>query len=157
MNITFEAVTSNSVTVLLEMLSALYLEDGERPMPPGFSRRAAESLIAQPLFGGVWFVVLNGERVGYLVVTFSFSFEYGGRDGLVDELWIAPNQRGRGIGSHALAFAEEYCRQQGVVAIHLEAYGENDAMRLYTRAGYRPHDSTYFTKWLTPDGNPPNA
>ena len=41
--------------------------------------------------------------IGYIVVTFGWSLEFGGMDGFVDEIYIRPGVRGRGLGTELLS------------------------------------------------------
>ena len=87
--------------------------------------------------------------VGYIVLTFGYSFEYHGRDSFIDELYIEPQYRRQGIGKRAMQFVEERARELGVNAIHLEVDQGNDpAAELYRRAGYDDHSRFLMTKWL---------
>jgi GNAT superfamily N-acetyltransferase len=87
--------------------------------------------------------------VGYVAVALGFSFEYRGREAFVDELLIAESHRGRGLGGEALEVAEEYCREQGVNALHLEVERHREkALELYRRRGFEDHNRYLMTKWL---------
>ena len=105
--------------------------------------------LASPDLGQAW-VFLDGETpVGYLVLTFGYSFEYHGRDSFIDELYIEPQYRRQGIGKRAMQFVEERARELGVNAVHLEVDRGNDAAaELYRRAGYDDHARFLMTKCL---------
>jgi len=86
---------------------------------------------------------------GYLVLGFGFSVEFGGRDALLDEFYVAPEDRGQGIGRAALDFALEQCRAAGIRAVHLEADHFNQrAHEFYLRCGFKDHARHLMTKWL---------
>ncbi len=114
-------------------------------------REVLRKLLVSPELGHAW-VFFDGEiPVGYVVLTFGYSFEYHGRDSFVDELYIEPLYRRRGIGRRAMEFLEERARELGVNAIHLEVDRGNDpAAELYRRAGYDDHARFLMTKWLKP-------
>ena len=79
--------------------------------------------------------------VGYIAVTFGWSIEFGGLDGIVDELYIRPAVRKRGMGSEALHGISMALRDAGVRALHLEVDRDNDtAQRLYGRTGFQARD-----------------
>ena len=40
--------------------------------------------------------------IGYIVICFGWSVEFGGLDAIIDELYIRPGVRGRGIATEAL-------------------------------------------------------
>ncbi len=101
--------------------------------------------------GRAW-IFCDGETpVGYIVLTFGYSFEYHGRDSFIDELYIEPQYRRQGIGKRAMQFVEERARELGVNAIHLEVdQGNHSAEELYRRAGFDDHSRFLMTKWLKP-------
>ena len=115
-------------------------------------RGVLQKFLASPDLGRAW-VFLDGETpVGYIVLTFGYSFEYHGRDSFIDELYIEPQYRRQGIGRRAMQFVEESACELGVNAIHLEVdQGNNPAAELYRRVGYEDHARFLMTKWLKPD------
>lgn len=79
--------------------------------------------------------------VGYVIVTFGWSVEFGGMDGFIDELYIRPPVRGRGMASEVLISLPNALAQGGIKALHLEVERTNDtASRLYTRAGFKARE-----------------
>lgn len=75
--------------------------------------------------------------IGYIIITFGWSLEFGGMDGFIDELYIRPGVRGRGIASETLQTLPKALGDAGLVALHLEVNTQNDtARRLYTRVGF---------------------
>ena len=81
--------------------------------------------------------------MGYLVVAFGYSLELRGKDAFVDELYVAPAHRGRGLAKGALREAESRCHEAGIRALHLEVRPDNaQARRLYASAGYQ--DRKYY-------------
>jgi len=68
---------------------------------------------------------------------------------LLDEFFVDSAWRSQGIGTQALAFAEEWCRSRGLRALRLEVGHENPrALGLYQRTGFEVHDRHLMTKWL---------
>lgn len=120
-----------------------YAFDGEA------ARHAIATLIGDPSLGRLWAIDGGGTVVGYLVLTLGYSLEYRGRDAFVDELYVAPSHRGRGLGREAMALAEATCRDLGVRALHLEVERENATAReLYRRTGFVDHTRILMTKRL---------
>mmetsp|Transcript_6985 Transcript_6985/g.11259 ORF Transcript_6985/g.11259 Transcript_6985/m.11259 type:complete len:110 (-) Transcript_6985:2382-2711(-) len=79
--------------------------------------------------------------IGYIVVTFGWSVEFGGMDGFVDELYVRPGVRGRGIASEVLISLPRALAGAGLKALHLEVGAANEnAARIYSRAGFRLRD-----------------
>ena len=113
------------------------------------SRANLARLLGDATLGRLWVMDEGGEVIGYLLLAFGFSLEFRGRDAFVDELYVAPGHRGRGLGTLALSLATEDCREFGVRALHLEVerYKEG-AQALYRRAGFVDHDRYLMTKWI---------
>ena len=83
--------------------------------------------------------------IGYVVITFGWSVEFGGLDAIIDELYIRPGVRGRGIASEALIALPRALAGGGLRAIHLEVDRDNAAaVKLYRRAGFRERDRYMF-------------
>ena len=59
--------------------------------------------------------------IGYVVICFGWSLEMGGMDGFLDEIYIRPGVRGRGIGSEVLQNLPKALAGAGLKALHLEA------------------------------------
>lgn len=85
--------------------------------------------------------------VGYCVLAWGWSIECGGREAVLDELYV--RARRRGIGSELLRCAEATCREHGVLRVFLETEAPNDAARrLYTRHGFTTETSIWMSKLL---------
>lgn len=112
-------------------------------------RKALEGLMASPEQGGAWTIQADGRPAGYLILTVGYSLEFHGRYALLDELFLDAEWRGRGIGTGALAFAEEWSRGRGLRAVRLEVGHHNPgALRLYRRYGFSAPDRHLLTKAL---------
>ena|SRR5450432_2479668 len=109
------------------------------------------ALFAQPQLGRIFVVVDQSEVVGYVLLAFSFSLEYGGRTAFIDEFFIGAAGRGRGLGNKVLAFIESFCRECSIKAVLLEAEETNPrAAALYARSGYTFHGRRLMTRVLDP-------
>jgi GNAT superfamily N-acetyltransferase len=95
------------------------------------------ALLAAPNMGQVWVLESDGQAAGFVVLTVSFSMEYGGLRGFVDDFFVAKQFRRRGLGSLALQAVKEECAGQGVRALLVETGAANDAaLSVYHRAGF---------------------
>ena len=130
------------------MMAQLYSQSSS-PFDAARARRSTETLLTEPEFGGVWMIDLDGALAGYIVLVLGYSLEFGGRFGLLDELFVAENFRGMGLGTQALAFAGEQCRARGWQALRLEVGQKNlRAQSLYQWSGFHMHDRFLMTKWM---------
>ena len=115
------------------------------------TRRILGQLIEDRQLGHA-FLVCDGESVvGYVLLGFSFSLEYGGRTAFIDEFFIVPAGRGRGLGKVVLKFVESVCREHGIAAISLEAEDTNPrAAAMYAQSGYEALGRHLMTRLLDP-------
>ena len=111
----------------------------------GFARRWKSCWRIRDL-GRAWPVREDGRAVGYAVMSFD-SLEYG-RNAWVDEIFIAKEARGKGLGERVMDFVERAAREAGVTAIHLQVNRGNKAIDLYRRRGFEEHERSLMTKSL---------
>lgn len=109
-------------------------------------QQAAEELTARRRWGVILLADENDQPVGYGAVCYGFSVEFGGRDAFVDEIYVRPSARGRGVGRSLLEEMIGHCRLEGIRALHLEVDAGNDrAAALYERLGFARQDSSMMT------------
>jgi GNAT superfamily N-acetyltransferase len=141
-------VESGDLVLVLELMRGLYDCD-QIPFDAARAIRALAELQTDPSQGSAWLVEQGGAAVGYAVLTFGFSLEFGGRYALLDELFILAEHRSRGVGRQVLARLERTCRDLGLLALRLEVGRMNHAARrLYERAGFELHDRDLMTLWM---------
>lgn len=117
------------------MMRRLYAGDG-LPFPDA-APETLLSLLREPTWGRCMILRDQGRSIGYFVLAFGFSLEFGGRDAFLDELYLIPEARGRGFGKAALSHAIDLCRTLDVKALHLETKRTNAAaQKLYRSAGF---------------------
>jgi len=93
--------------------------------------------LAAPDRAMCWVAANNDRLMGYLFIVFFLSLEYGGLVAEVDEFFVQPDTRGRGIGVAMLRSAEEALRRLGVVRLQLQLAVENQRAReFYCRCGF---------------------
>jgi ribosomal protein S18 acetylase RimI-like enzyme len=144
----FRPATPADLETVLGLHRAFFEEDGY-PFQEAESRANLARLVADPGLGRLIVMDDGGVVVGYLVLGFGFSLEFRGRDAFVDEVFVAPSHRGRGLGTRAIAAAEEACREAGVRALHLEVERSQERTQgLYRRLGFADHDRYLMTKWI---------
>ena len=144
----FRPAVAADVDMLLGFMRAFYAHEGLLFLEPA-ARAAVEGLLRQPSAGRIFLIEADGTPVGYVVLTIGYSLLYQGRDAFIDELFIAPSHRGRGLGRRTIAFLDETCRALDVGALHLEVERVNTpAQELYLRTGFEGHDRALLTKWI---------
>ena len=133
-----------------ELQSAYYAED-ECPFVESIAGKAWNRLLPNPRLGSAWVIEAQSRLVGYVVVTLGYSLEYGGQDASIDELYLAPAWRGRGLGHQGLKAVDAACIQLGVEALHLEVERDKTAAQaLYRRWGFADRERVLMTKSIGP-------
>jgi GNAT superfamily N-acetyltransferase len=98
------------------------------------------------------FVLLARERdriVGVAYLAIILSAEHCGKVGWLEELYVMPECRSKGIGAALLTAVVERARKLGIVAIDLEVdAAHRRAESLYRRFGFRPLDRSRWVRNL---------
>lgn len=134
-SITVREATPADVPTLVSLMTEFYAESAF-PLPAEPAKRAFEALLASPALGRVWIMECDGEPGGHVVLTFEFSMEYGGLRGFVDDLFVRPAYRRRGLAAAGLAEVRRACVSMGVRALLVEVGPDNHAaQRAYRGIG----------------------
>lgn len=141
-------VSSDQLAPLLDMMQEFNaLED--IPWSRQDAEPAVQRLLDSPELGVIAHILEGGTLRGYVVLTWGFDLEWGGRDAFLTDLYLLPSARGRGLGRRALPLIEELARRRGARALHLMVRPENDAaLQLYRGAGFSSPPRTFLTKDL---------
>lgn len=123
---------------LTAMVGAFHAEEGLQGSEEA-RRDALRPLLEGIPHGCVYLIGPARAPLGYIIVTFGWSVEFGGLDGFIDEIWLRPAVRGRGIASEVLGQLPKALAGAGMKALHLEVDRRNEAaQRLYARARFQP-------------------
>lgn len=134
---------------VLPLVAAYYAFD-EIPYEEGAIRRGLQELLADSPFGGVWFIEHERRIAGYFVLTLGFDLEFGGRVGVLTELFLVPSARRRGFGTATLEFVEATLRSWGARALELLAERDNtEALSFYAKFGMTAYDRVALSKRLS--------
>jgi GNAT superfamily N-acetyltransferase len=108
----------------------------------GFAALRVEVVLQQLLAersasGAAWVADSAGTLLGYLIVALVMSVEHQGLMGEVDEFFVLPEARSRGVGAGLLAAAEAALAERGCTRLQLQLGTANDFARaFYGRRGY---------------------
>lgn len=148
MNATLRVATPADLATVLPIVADFHHHE-KIATTPAHRETALRGLLSDPRLGAAVLAERQGKVVGYALLCLGYSVEFGGRDAFVDELYVAPEARGTGVGQRLLAELETIATKQRVVALHLEVDHANPrAHDLYKRLGYRDHDRHLMTKRL---------
>lgn len=138
--ITFSALQTYQIDIITAMMKDFYAIDNY-PIDVATSKRLFQEFITNENLGKAWLIYNDNEVVGYLILTFVFSFEYKGKIVFLDELYINASQRGKGIGKKAIQFIKEQATFYNYKIIYLEVENHNEnAQKLYLSNGFETHN-----------------
>jgi GNAT superfamily N-acetyltransferase len=127
--------TLEDIPLLVSMMAEFYAE-ANLPLDRAWAGASFSALLADSTRGSVWIVSHEGEPAGYVVLTVRFSMEYGGLDAFIDDLFVRPPHRRKGLGYLALQAVLTDCRRRGVHAVHVDVDRNNTPAKcLYAKYG----------------------
>jgi ribosomal protein S18 acetylase RimI-like enzyme len=98
---------------------------------------AIHALCSDASLGRAWLLTDGRRDVGYALAYWRHSVDHGGRVAVLDDLWIEPGHRGRGLGAHLLRAALAAMERTGARAAVVEADPTDaPAMAFYGRLGF---------------------
>lgn len=129
---------------LVRLVQEYCIEDGHE-FTETRVRAALAPLLKSDRHGVVW--VIGEPVLGYAAVTWGYSLESGGRDALLDEVYV--RERGHGLGTRLLQAILDDCVTRGIGRIFLETEAPNEpARRFYSRLGFENEDSIWMCRNL---------
>jgi GNAT superfamily N-acetyltransferase len=103
----------------------------------GAITKQLERLVGDVSLGSAWIAREGAEPAAYLLAVYVFSLEHRGLTAEIDEFFVDPSYRGRGIGSALLAAAEDEFERRGCTNVALQLGRDNHAGRtFYLSHGY---------------------
>lgn len=138
--IQFKPLVISDIDIIVKMMQEFYAIDNY-PIDSEISKSLFNEFIADKNLGKSWLILNEDEIVGYVILTFIFSFEYQGKIAFLDELYLTEKARGKGIGSQAVAFIIEESKKLSLKLIYLEIENHNqNAQKLYIASGFELHN-----------------
>jgi GNAT superfamily N-acetyltransferase len=123
------------IPALIGLMAEFYGESGF-PLPEANARAAFAALLSDPRLGGGWIAREDDAALGHVVLTVGFSMEYGALRGFVDDLFVRPQARGRGVAGALIDAVVADCRARDVRALLVEVGPDNGpGRRVYEKAG----------------------
>jgi ribosomal protein S18 acetylase RimI-like enzyme len=140
---TYRPVLHSDIDLAVAMMREFYAIDGY-PIDVHVSRKLFTEFIENENLGKSWLIFSDGDIVGYVILTFIFSFEFKGRIAFIDELYISEHARGKGIGKDTVAFIKAEGEKLLVKMLYLEVEHHNSAaQKLYQSAGFVTHNRKF--------------
>lgn len=123
---------------LVALLQELFAIEADFAPDPERQRRGLALLLDGSAGRKVFVADTGGRAVGMATVQVLISTAEGGPVGLVEDVIVARERRGRGVGRRLLAAVETWARERGLTRLQLLADRENaPALAFYEKAGWR--------------------
>ena len=137
---TFKPLEKVDIPTITQMMQDFYAIDNY-PMAVEESKKLFQEFITNENLGKSWLIFSENEIVGYIILTFIFSFEYGGKIAFIDELFIKETARGKGFGKEAIQFIQEEVPKLSLKLLYLEVETHNEnAQKLYLAHDFELHN-----------------
>ena len=138
--ISFKPLEIADIEVITQMMQNFYAIDNY-PMDVEVAKNLFQEFITNEHLGKSWLIYSENEVVGYIILTFIFSFEYGGKIAFVDELFIKETARGKGFGKEAIQFIQQEVPKLSLKLLYLEVEPHNEnAQKLYLAHDFELHN-----------------
>lgn len=137
---TFKPLEIADIEIITQMMQDFYAIDNY-PMNIEVAKNLFQEFISNEHLGKSWLIYSENEIVGYIILTFIFSFEYGGKIAFVDELFIKETARGKGFGKEAIQFIQQEVPKLSLKLLYLEVEPHNEnAQKLYLAHDFELHN-----------------
>jgi GNAT superfamily N-acetyltransferase len=138
--IQFKTLELSQIETITSMMKDFYAMDNY-PIDVEVSKKLFQEFISKEHLGKAWLIYSEDKLVGYVILTFVFSFEYGGKIAFLDELYIKEIARKKGIGNTTIKFIKEQAKQLNVKLLYLEIENHNEnAQKLYLANDFEVHN-----------------
>ncbi|MGX9987404.1 GNAT family N-acetyltransferase [Soonwooa purpurea] len=145
MSLKIDVAKINEIEAIMPMMKDFYAIDNY-PFDTELTRKNFEIFINNSNLGQCFLLKDDSEIVGYMILNFLFSFEFGGMMCFLDELYVKPEAQGKKYGGKAVEFAQNFAKEKDLKMMFLEIENHNErAMHLYKKLGFEMHKRSIMT------------
>ena len=147
MEMKFRPVRHTDYSELKRMIHALYVEDPvNEPITDKKISKTFKELRKKPCKGKIIIFEKDHATIGYSILIFYWSNEYGGDILHIDELYVKPEHRERGAAARFFKHIAQTYRDK-VVAVQLEVSPTNTRARnYYQKLGFKQTRNVHLTQ-----------
>jgi GNAT superfamily N-acetyltransferase len=124
--------TADDVEVITRLLKAFFSHEGREVR---HLQQNVEAILCDP--GRGFFTLADEAAVATTTIRISAS---GGASAEIEEIWVQPSARGRGLGASLLRNAIDECRRRGIESIELRVTPDDRELGIpdfYVKQGFR--------------------
>ena len=142
--------TLGDIPELCSLLELLFIQESEFKPNHELQARGLAAVIGGSDIGNILIMRKSGQVVGMVNLLYTISTVMGERVAILEDLVIAPAERGIGSGTHLLEYAIKFAQEKGCRRITLLTDHNNDSVhRFYERHGFSRSSMTAFRLLLT--------
>jgi GNAT superfamily N-acetyltransferase len=95
----------------------------------------------------IFLAFVGSTAIGFTQLFPTFSSVSMERSYILNDLYVVPDYRGKGVGKQLLNFAQEWTRQKGYKGLALETASDNPARKLYEKEGWTEDEGYLHYFW----------
>jgi len=135
---------------MLHRLLSHQFEEHHISVCPDDLKKAIASVFDNENLGFFLMAQKDNMVIGVAYVSFNWTLEHCGKSAWLEELFVIPEWRNRGVGQNLLSSVIQQARACGCEAIDLEVdHSHSQAENLYRRAGFSPLSRSRWVKNLS--------
>lgn len=108
---------------------------GGDPVPEDFADRLRKAIEARDVT--ILAARANDQILGVLILAYRLNLSAGGLFASIEDLYVRPAARRRGVGRALLTAVDELCAERGISYVEAQVE-EKEAELFYTALGYEP-------------------
>jgi len=133
-----QALAASDIPAVLPLIEQYWIFEDVSGFDAARVARELTRVCADPALASGWIARARGEPVGYLLAVYVYSLEHLGLTAEIDEFFVLPRARGRGLGEELLRRAEAEFVRRGCTNVALQlGKGNERASAFYESHGYR--------------------
>jgi len=135
-------------TALIGLLND-FAQEALAPLTTEHLTAAVTPLLRGTELGEIWVLEHEQNLIGYLVIGWGWGIESGGREALIDEVFVSQPHRNQGLGGQLVEAALARAKELDAKTVFLETEQSNpESRKLYQNLGFEIEDSVWMRKAL---------
>ena len=135
-------------TALIGLLGD-FAEEALAPLTTEHLTAAVTPLLQGSELGEIWVLEHEQNLIGYLVIGWGWGIESGGKEALIDEVFVSHAHRNQGLGTRLVEAALTRAKELDAKTVFLETEQSNpESRKLYQNLGFEIEDSVWMRKAL---------
>ena len=134
---------ASDVPVVVQMMHDFFAEFNY-PFDFAVRKKQVEQVLVERKYGTIYICQMDRQIMGYQFIANTYSFEFGGKIAYLDEYYILPEARQKGVGQYFLQRLQETLKKEAFKSLRLEVENYNTrAVHVYQSNGFSIHQSRY--------------